>query len=393
MNMPLSPEQRIVEHLKTLIAIPTPYPPGESVQMAAYISRCLRAAGYEVETLACKAGLDNVVARMGSGAPSLVFNTHIDTVGAGDLDLWDHPPFEAHIADGKVFGLGAANCKGSGAVQLWLAEEIARCGGPERGEVVFTFVTDEESLDKHGMAYLRACGAVKPDMLLLGAPTDNALIVAERGVLWAQVTTFGRPAHAGEPEAGDSAISRMLTIATRLEAELGEKLASRIRENMRSTFNMGIIRGGDNNNVVASKCLLQIDRRLLPTETVDDAFSEICDIVARVCERSDLVQVEPLRGTNGFIGNSDGVLVSALEKSIKAHTGQSAEYTSAIGVSDGRYFADDGIEIVNFGPGIGSEGHASNESVSLSKLVESAYILHSATLDIVGVKTGNTKGP
>jgi acetylornithine deacetylase/succinyl-diaminopimelate desuccinylase family protein len=378
------PAGRIIGLLRDLIAIPTAYPPGTSTEMARSIATTLAAVGYDVQILTCKEGLDNVVARLGKGKPSLVFNSHIDTVGPGNLALWSHPPFESHVESGVVFGLGAANCKGSAAVQIWLAEEIARRGGPARGEVVFTFVTDEESLDRNGMAFLRESGAIEPDMLLLGAPTDNVLIVAERGVLWVEINSFGRPAHAGDPEAGDNAIARMMRICTALDAEMGRRLATRIAGDMRSTMNIGRIDGGVNTNVVPSRCRVEIDRRLLPGETVDEAFAEFAEIVAGVGEPVDMVTIEKLRGTNGFIGGGDGALVLALTAAIRARTGADATYTSAIGVSDGRYFADDGIEIVNFGPGVGSEGHASNESVEIAKLVDGAAILREMVAETLG---------
>src|SRR5690606_38619332 len=106
----------------------------------------------------------------------------------------------------RYFGLGAANCKGSAAVHIWLAEQIAQAGGPRQGAVTFTFVTDEESLGERGMAYLRKTGIVKPEMLCFGAPTSNSLITSERGVMWVGIETFGKAAHAGAPETGDNAI-------------------------------------------------------------------------------------------------------------------------------------------------------------------------------------------
>src|SRR5690606_60132 len=152
-----------------------------------------------------KPGLDNLVASIGQGAPHLVFNAHVDTVGAGNKSEWNTDPFVLTEIGDRLYGLGTSNCKGSMAIQLWLAEELARQGGPKRGTVTFTFVTDEESLGPSGMSYLRRAGLVRPDMLFLGAPTANTLITAERGVMWVSVETFGRSAHAGAPETGDNA--------------------------------------------------------------------------------------------------------------------------------------------------------------------------------------------
>ncbi|MFT5501941.1 MAG: succinyl-diaminopimelate desuccinylase [Woeseiaceae bacterium] len=378
------PTAEILSYLKKLVSISTAYPPGDTSQVASYLKDCLASMGYTTDLYARVAGMDNIVATMGSGSPSLVFNVHVDTVDAGDLSLWAHSPLKATVEDGFVYGLGSANCKGSGAVQLWLANEIARRGGPRNGTVTFTFVTDEESLGPDGMYFLRDQGIVKPDMLLLGAPTDNSLITAERGVLWVEIITNGKPAHAGQPEDGDNAILRMMRIIDRINNEMSSRLSQRIEGDMRSTMNIGKVQGGRNTNVVPSQCIAQIDRRLLPSETVDQAFAELVSIIESVGEPKEMVSVEKFRGTDGFNGDNSGPLVSALSQAILDATGTPARYEAAIGVSDGRYFSNDGIEIVNFGPGIGSEGHASNESVSIESLTTSALILDQAFAALIG---------
>ena len=379
--------RNILRYLQGLIAIPSAYPPGDTSRIARYIAEELSAMGYDTGTHSCLPGLDNVVASIGSGSPELVFNVHIDTVDPGDLALWSRPPFEATIARDSVYGLGAANCKGSGAVQLWLAGEIARRGGPARGKVTFTFVADEESLGPNGMSYLREKGIVSPDMLLLGAPTDNTLIVAERGVLWVAIRTTGKPAHAGQPEDGDNAILRMIRVLSHFEREMTARIAGRGDNGMQSTMNIGTLHGGRNTNVVPSDCIVEIDRRLLPYETVDQAYAEIVSIVESVEEPADTVFVERLRGTNGFDAGKGGQLVSCLSQSIYAVTASAPTYSTAIGVSDGRYFAGDDIEIVNFGPGVGSEGHAVDESVSIKSLHESAEILDDSFSKLIGYST------
>src|SRR5258707_9562326 len=191
----------LVAILSDLIALPSPYPPGTSVEICAYAARRLKKAGYKVEIATKTKGVDNVVARMKGKAkgPVIAFNAHVDTVGVGERANWKSDPFKALVKDGLVYGLGAGNCKGSMAVQLWLAEEMARRGGPANGELVFTFVADEENLGPDGMEFLRKSGKVRPDALILGARTENNLIVAERGVLWAKSTTRAKAAHAGNP--------------------------------------------------------------------------------------------------------------------------------------------------------------------------------------------------
>jgi acetylornithine deacetylase/succinyl-diaminopimelate desuccinylase-like protein len=367
-------EREIVGILGELIAIPSQFPPGDTRAICAFAERRLRDAGYATETVVAEAPIANLVARRGRGRPCLVFNAHVDTVGIEARDAWHTDPFRAEISDDRLRGLGAANCKGSAAVQLWLALEIARRNGPGNGELVFTFVGDEERLGPAGMAHLREAGIVRPDILILGAPTSNALVVAERGVMWARIETFGRAAHAGSPELGDNALMRMLRLLGRLEAELSARLARRTRGAQRSTVNPGLLRAGHNTNVVPSHAVAEIDRRLLPEESVAGAFAEIEAILAAAGEPAGSWRVELLRGTEGFEGDRRGACVQAFETAIREVAGRPAAFANAIGVSDGRYFAEDGVEIVNFGPGPGEAGHAANEYVPLPELVDAALV-------------------
>jgi acetylornithine deacetylase/succinyl-diaminopimelate desuccinylase family protein len=366
--------KELVGILSDLIAIPSPYPPGESVAICRYAAERLRKAGYRMKVAARRKGVDNVVAKLGKSRPRIVFNAHVDTVGVGERKNWVSDPLKARIKDGLVFGLGAGNCKGSMAVQVWVAEEIARRGGPRNGEVSFTFVADEENLGPDGMSFLRDTGLVTPDVLVLGAQTENQLIVAERGVMWVRITTKGRAAHAGNPLGGDNAIRRMMRLLAAIERDVAPRIDARVDGAMRSTMNIGMIRGGHNTNVVPDACMAEIDRRLLPSERVKDAFAEIKAVLDAAGEPAGSWTIEFLTGTNGFKGEDSGRGIATLAAAIKARLGRPAQFLNATGVSDGRYFADDGIEIVNFGPGSGSQGHAANESVPVDQMVDAAMI-------------------
>ena len=379
--------KELISILSDLIAIPSPYPPGRSVEICAYAANRLKQAGYKVEVARNTKGVDNVVARLKVKAkgPAVAFNAHVDTVGVGERANWKSDPFKALVKGGLVYGLGAGNCKGSMAVQLWLAEEIARLGGPARGELLFTFVADEENLGPQGMAFLRKSGKVRPDVLILGAQTENNLIVAERGVMWARLTTKGKAAHAGNPAAGDNAILRMMRLTGALQAHYDKVLPKRVKGAMRSTVNVGMFHGGHNTNVVPSACAVEIDRRLLPGEKVKDAFAELKRVVDGVGEPRGSYGVEFLTGTNGFFAPENGAGVAAFAAAIKAATGRKAKFLNATGVSDGRYFADDSIEIVNFGPGAGAQGHAANESVPIAQMVDAALIQRDLVTRLLGL--------
>ena len=372
--------------LKNLISFDNSFPPGQTSDISKYIYEILSSCGFKVNLFENEKGLVNVVAEMGQGNPSIVFNTHIDTVGPGKIENWYHDPFDAKLDAEKLSGLGAVNCKGSGAVQIWLAKQIAKKGGPAKGKVSFTFVTDEENLGPNGTAYLREIGAIKPDILILGAPTNNDLIIEERGVLWIEIITTGKSAHAGEPHLGENAIVRMIRICNHLEREMAKKLKQRKISGMKSTINIGKIEGGVNTNVVPNLCRLEIDRRLLPKEDKDEAFNEMKTVFDSCEEARENASIKKIRGTNGFSGEKSYLIVQKISESYEEILGNQIEFINSIGVSDGRYFSGDEIEIVCFGPGKDSEGHSVNESIEIKSMLDSALILEKSISKILGYK-------
>lgn len=377
----------VLSILSDLIAIPSTFPPGDTAAICAYAADRLEKVGYKVQVLhRDRPQIANVVAQWDGAepGPTLMFNAHADTVGIGERAMWETEPLVATIIDGRVHGLGAGNCKGSMAAQLWLAEQVARRGGPARGKIVFTFCGDEENLGPDGAFYLREIGAVKPDMLVVGTQTENQLITAERGVMWVEVTARGRSAHAGNPAAGDNAILRLMRVMTHIDGVMAERLRDRKVGEQQSTMNIGIFRGGENTNVVPNLARVEIDRRLLPEEKIVEAFAEIEALVEAHPEAEHL-SCRLLTGTNGFRAPHDGPLVSALCASIAGVTGAPARFLKDTGASDGRYFADDGIEIVNFGPGAGWQGHKANEYVPLDELVAATAILEGVVERVLGV--------
>lgn len=371
--------------LAALVGRSSATPPGSTAEVCEYIADKLRAAGCAVGVHARRAGVDNVVAVLGQGAPVLAFNCHVDTVapGAG----WHTDPLGLNeTAPGRYAGLGAVNCKGAAATHLWLALALATAGGPARGSVVFSFVGDEETLGPDGTRFLAERGLIKPDMLVMAAPTSNTLMVEERGVLWLRLETGGRAAHAGDPAAGDSAILRMTRLLARLDAELGARLAGRREGAHQSTLNIGTLAGGSHTNVVADACVATLDRRLLPRgESIDAAQAEIEAILAAAGEPAGSWSLTRITGTNGFRMAPTQPLVRAFAAAVEAGSGRAAEFRVPVGASDARFLSDSGAQIVIFGPGDDREGHAANESIAEAELVESCAIQHAVVRELLGV--------
>src|SRR5258707_7877051 len=116
-------KKELVSILSDLIALPSPYPPGTSVEICAYAAKRLKKSGYQVEIATKTRGVDNVVARLKgkSKGPVIAFNAHVDTVGVGERANWKSDPYKALVKGGLVYSLGAVNSNASLVLHLCLS--------------------------------------------------------------------------------------------------------------------------------------------------------------------------------------------------------------------------------------------------------------------------------
>ena len=370
-------QKELLDLLKQIIEIDTCYPPGSSRVFGNFVTSYLKNSGLRIKSYGVNKEKINIcVSNYKGPKKSIVFNSHIDTVRPISSE-WKTNPFDLKIEKDYSYGLGAVNCKGSAAVHLYLAKNFKNLFPNIKENIDFTFVTDEENLGPDGTKYLKKQKVIKPHTLILGAPTNNNFVIEERGVFWLEINVSGKTSHAGEPHKGVNAIEKSAKIINELNSSFKKFLKKYDIGTHKSTINVGIISGGENVNVVPSKTRIVVDRRITHKEDVKKAFNEIKNFILKV-DRS--AKVKFLTGTNPFKSNKSNIYLKELSKSKELITGQKSKFLSSIGVSDGRYFADDNVNIINIGPGTGSEGHKSNEKLINKDLVDYFLLLENFLL-------------
>ena len=362
----------IINILKNIVAINSAYPTGNTSTLNQYIYRYLKNSKLHLSLEGPGKDKLNLIAKNFKGnSKSIVFNSHIDTVQP-NINEWTTDPFRLIKKGNFLYGLGSVNCKGSAAVQIYLAKQLKNIFPNIKENISFTFVGDEENLGPDGSYYLRKKKLINPHTLILGAPTNNNFIVEERGVFWTSVHIKGKTSHAGEPHKGVNAIEKATKIIHALQTKYKKSLSKFNIENQLSTMNIGLIEGGHNVNVVPADAYFQIDRRITKQEKVTSSFHELKQFIQK-CDPSAKVIFDT--GTNGFSSNKNNIYLNKLYNSYLAVKKNKPKFLSCIGVSDGRYFANDKINIVNIGPGDGDEGHKSNEKMKISDLFDYYKIL------------------
>ena len=233
----------LLEPTRELIDIPSIT--GDELAVGQYLSNYLEKLEYKVERQEVAQDRFNVIATTAE-PPRIVFSTHMDTV----------PPFIESSEDEEfIYGRGSCDAKGIIAAQIFAAERLRAEGVNDVG---LLFTVDEElssigaqAANKHALA--RAC-----QFLINGEPTDNRLATGTKGSVRVIITTEGRAAHSAYPEAGESAIEKLLDILQEIRAcEWPEDSFFGT-----TTCNIGVLGGGTRPNVIADKARAELQIRL-----------------------------------------------------------------------------------------------------------------------------------
>ncbi|MCJ7653511.1 MAG: ArgE/DapE family deacylase [Actinobacteria bacterium] len=301
--------------LSDIIRIDTSVPPGRNYpEMADYLEPLLEQAGLRTERvvvpeeewrkipLPLEGERVNLVAAMDSGKPPVSIYAHMDVVPAGVG--WTVEPFEGKVINGEVYGRGAVDMKGTIPPAVVALEVIGELGLEPRFDVRVLLCTDEEIGIDPGAAYLARNGYFKPPIIHLeGGGQGPAMIAANAGSLKATVTTIGREVHSGFSFLGINALEEAIPVMQEL-MELKRRVEVRessfpslplpgvTSEKLTPTFNLNIMTAGVKLNIVPGRAELQIDRRFLPEEKVEDAEEEIQSAVDKARAKSKAERIE-----------------------------------------------------------------------------------------------------
>ncbi|MBI3732853.1 MAG: M20/M25/M40 family metallo-hydrolase, partial [Chloroflexi bacterium] len=204
-----------VQILQDLVRIPSinpdlvPGAPGEGA-IAQYICGRMQAWGLEVINRELAPGRHNAIGilRGSGGGRTLLFNGHTDTVMVDGMA----EPFSGDAHEGKLYGRGAFDMKGSLAATLAATCALAQSGVRLRGDVIFTYVADEEyaSIGTEGIvADIREGRLPHADAAVNTEPTGLKIGIGHKGFAWVEVETHGRAAHGSRPDLGVDAIVQM----------------------------------------------------------------------------------------------------------------------------------------------------------------------------------------
>jgi len=300
-----------------------------------------------------------------------MLNGHEDTVGVEGMTI---DPFKPFVEKGLLHGRGACDMKGAIAAIVGAAKSLADSKSRLRGDVIFSFVADEEHMSLGMQELLKE---YKADAAIVGEPTDMRVATAHKGFIWIEVEIRGRAAHGSVPEKGVDAIVQAATVVSQLD-KLQERLRTRSHPLVGTPkIHTSMIEGGTHWSIVPDRCVLRLERRTIPGETPESAMKEIQQVLHRIKQhdrsfnaKSHIVfERPPLE-----IAPTEPI-VQELRKVIRDVTNTNSRVVGVPYWTDGALLAHSGrIPTCIFGPGDIGVAHSPDEYVDVEDVFQAAKI-------------------
>jgi putative selenium metabolism hydrolase len=372
-------EADVVRFLREMIAIPAES--GKEGERCQRVRREYEALGFDEVFFD---SLGSVVARIGSGPLKILMDGHVDCVGVGDPQAWSHDPFAGRLADGKVYGRGAVDELPAIACMAYGARALVDRGFPSGVTLYLCASVMEEACDGYPILHLVEHEGLRPDVVVLGEPTDLDVFRGHRGRMSVTVATRGVAAHGAHCELGINAIYKIAPIIMDIEA-LNQRLPCDDFLGKGTVTVSFVDCTSPSYNAVPDGARIVLDRRLTAGETPETALDEI-----RTLPHIDDAEVQVMtweaqswRGLQArqeqvfptWVLDADHALVGGVADAAEAVLGRRPAISrwtfSTNGVASmGRL----GIPTVGFAPGREELAHTTDEWVAVDDLLTATAV-------------------
>ena len=389
-----------VHFLQQLVRLPTDTPPGDNAPHAERTAQLLEAFGLpaerhpvpqaEVQAHGMRSVTNLIVRRRYGDGLTVALNAHGDTVPPGDG--WAHDPYGGDIAEGRMYGRGAAVSKSDFATFTFAVRALESLRARLKGSVELHFTYDEEFGGEMGPGWLLRHRLTQPD-LVIGTGFAYEVVTAHNGCLQLEVTVQGKMAHAAIPETGVDALQVAVQILNALYAQnrLYKGTRSRIPGIRHPYLNVGRIDGGVHATVVPDKVVFTLDRRMIPEENPAEVEAGIRQLITDTAALSPGITLEIRRLLlAGSMRPSPGSqpLVDAIQKHGELVFGQAIPATGTPLYADLRLYAEAGASGVIYGAGpramLESHARQPDECLELEDLRRATKVIARTLLELLG---------
>lgn len=347
-----------------------PQGPGEE-ELGNYISNLLDSLHIQSAIKQVGANRVNVIGTLegnGSGK-SLMFNAHMDTVGTVGMEN----PFSAVSENGRLYGRGSYDMKGSIAAILTMAKAIKEQNIELAGDIILAFVADEEFESVGTQHLLRD---YKTNAAIVAEPTNLDICLAHRGFGVYEISTAGKAAHGGNEQEGIDANIKMGLLLAELD-KYSKKILKKRKHFLlgQPSLHVPVIHGGQSLFIYSKECTIKLERRTLPGETQGNITRELEGLIHNLSswDKNFKASIQPLIWREAYEISNRAPIVQTLFQSTINVIGHQPAYIAHPWWEDSGLIGNSGIETVIMGPK-GDGIHQQIEWVDIKSVVDLSNI-------------------
>ena len=374
-------EERLVEFCREAIRIPSPS--GQEKGVAELMKRKMEEYGFD-EVIIDKYG--SVLGTVYGKRPgkTVLLDGHIDHVDVIDAAEWKYDPFAAEVVDGKIYGRGTSDMKGSDTAMISaVAHFIEDTGKDFAGKICVSCTVHEECFE--GVSSREITRLCNPDFVIIGEATTTTVKIGQRGRAEIVVETEGVSCHSSNPEKGVNAVYHMMAVIEEIK---------KIVPNEHPILGKGILELTDivsapypGASVLPSLCRATYDRRTLVGETKEIVLGQVNEAIERAkakvpglkakcyfaegseaCWTGETIKAE--RFFPAWLIEEDSELVQKAMEGLKA-AGIDAKISHFAFCTNGSHHCGEaGIPAIGYGPSLESLAHTRDEYIEIDQLVK-----------------------
>lgn len=316
------------------------------------------------------------------GGSSTMLNCHLDVVHEGNTNKWKYPPYSGAIAEGKVWGRGASDTKGTFAVQLYIPFMLKEAGLLPKGDIVVAGVISEE-IAGFGAMMQTQDEFMLTDYAVVGEATENDLAISCHGRFCVDVKIVGKSCHASIPHLGNNPFDFLGPFLVELKnVEMG-----RDEKGETSTLSpTQIFSSEKGTNIIPNEIVLRLDYRQVACDSVEVAVDKVRAAADKCMQKGITVTVEPyyfplttytgfegkgFQGEHPFAINENEEYVQLAKQAIENAVGHPIKTKAWAFATDTGHYQRKGVKCIGYSPAEIKFCHTTKDNIDIKMMFES----------------------
>ena len=308
-------------------------------EVAAYVQEKMKELGYDKVEVDRYGNVFGTMKGTGGGS-SVMLNCHMDVVYEGDESLWPYPPYSGAIAEGRVWGRGASDTKGTMAIQIYVPFLLKEAGLLPKGDIITAAVISEEIAGYGAMVHTQE-NRMLTDYAIVGEATENDIAIGSRGRCCGVITITGKSCHASIPHVGHNPFDFLAQLLPELQkVPMGS-------DGLFGSSTMSCTRitsSEEGTNIIPNEIVLYVDYRQSGDDTPEEVQRKLEAAIANchvdgVTAKAELlyfplttytgVEGRGYQGENPFVASADADYIQKVKAAIEDAYYQVVGFTAA----------------------------------------------------------------